>query len=153
MIIDTDTGPITLGYIGPNLICEFGIRTIDKQPSRKLVRQFQQYFQGRFKKAFDAPLATGAPFMQKCWVACRKIPYGETMTYGELAKEAGSPKAARAAGQAMRNNPTAIITPCHRVIASSEKLHGFSGKTDPISKELQTKQFLLSLEQSTTNCL
>ncbi len=79
--------------------------------------------------------------------------YSFARSFAELAKAAGSPKAARATGQAMRNNPAAIITPCHRVIASSGKLHGFSGKTDPKCKELKTKQYLLSLERNTLRSL
>ena len=153
MIISTEIGPLTLGYVGSNLICEFGTHAIDRAPPKKLVLQLQQYFKGKRINTFDAPLPPSPPFMQKCLLACRNIPYGETITYGALAKAAGSPKAARAAGQAMRNNPTSIITPCHRVIASTGKLHGFSGKTDPHSKEIQRKQFLLTLERSNTNPL
>ena len=106
--------------------------------------------QAKFTHQFDAPIPEGTPFMQKCWVACRNIPYGETRTYGELAKAAGSPKGARAAGQAMRRNPLPIITPCHRVIATSGKLHGFAGKTNLKSKELKIKHYLLQLERITT---
>ena len=153
MIIDTKIGFLTIGYTGSDLICEFGKRAVEKEPPRKLVLQLQRYFAGKHTKPFDAPLPNGAPFMQKCWAACRTIPYGETITYGELAKAAGSPKAARAAGQAMRNNPTSIITPCHRVIAATGKLHGFSGKTDPKSKELHIKLCLLSLEQTSLKSL
>jgi len=153
MILLTDIGPITIGYIESNLVCEFSKRKVDNDPSRRLALQLKQYFEGKHVKVFDAPLPEGPPFMHNCWAACRKIPFGKTISYGELAKAAGSPKAARAAGQAMRNNPAAIITPCHRVIASSGKLHGFSGKTDPKCEELKTKQYLLSLERSTLKSL
>ncbi len=153
MIMNTKIGSLTIGYIGSNLICEFRKRTVEKEPSKILLRQLQRYFDGIHTKPFDAPIPDGPPFMQKCWVACRNIPYGETITYGELAAAAGSPRATRAAGQAMRHNPVSIITPCHRVIASTGKLHGFSGKTDLKSKELRTKQFLLALEQTTLKSL
>ncbi|MCX5783874.1 MAG: MGMT family protein [Elusimicrobia bacterium] len=68
------------------------------------------------------------PFYQKVWKACAQIPFGQTRTYGWLAKMAGSPKAARAAGQAMAHNIFAPAVPCHRVIASDGSLGGFSGK-------------------------
>lgn len=147
MILETDIGPITLGYRAGNLICEFGIHETDTSPPKKLLNQLTRYFEGTFTEQFEVPVPDGSPFMKNCWIACRDIPYGDTITYGELAKAAGSPKAARAAGQAMRHNPTPIITPCHRVIASTGKLHGFVGKTSPESKELRTKQYLLCLEQ------
>ena len=64
---------------------------------------------------------------------------------------AGSPKAARAAGQAMRNNPVVILTPCHRVLSSAGELHGFAGTTSKDSKELKRKQYLLNHEKRYTN--
>ena len=66
-----------------------------------------------------------------------------------LATNAGSPKAMRAAGQAMRKNPLVILTPCHRVVGTSGKLHGFAGTTDPKSVQLKRKAFLLNLERRT----
>ena len=66
-----------------------------------------------------------------------------------LAKNAGSAKAMRAAGQAMRKNPLVILTPCHRVIGSSGKLHGYAGTTDPESVQLKRKAYLLDLERRT----
>ncbi|MBC8522296.1 methylated-DNA--[protein]-cysteine S-methyltransferase [PVC group bacterium] len=150
MILQTDIGSITLGYLGRNLFCEFGKHRIDKEPSRKLSKQLEQYFNGIIIHKFVAPIPTSSPFMQKCWAACREIPYGETISYGELAEEVGSPKAARAAGQAMKRNPLSVITPCHRVISSTGKLHGFAGTTDAKSKELKIKEYLISLEQSCT---
>ncbi len=149
MILETEIGSITLGYKGEKLICEFGRHQTDDEPSKKLSTNFKQYFVGKFTHQFDVPIPEGTTFMQKCWTACRNIPYGETRTYGELAKAAGSPKAARAAGQAMRHNPIPIITPCHRVIATSGKLHGFAGKTNLKSKELKIKHYLLQLERIT----
>ena len=89
------------------------------------------------------------PLCKSAGLRAVTFPTGETRTYGELAKAAGSPKAARAAGQAMRHNPIPIITPCHRVIATSGKLHGFAGKTNLKSKELKIKHYLLQLERIT----
>tara|TARA_B100001964_G_C13660906_1_gene348981 strand:+ start:13 stop:471 length:459 start_codon:yes stop_codon:yes gene_type:complete len=147
MIIETTVGPITLGYKDNQLFCDFGKHKIDQEPSKKLAKQLYDYFVGKKTNAFDAPIPSGTSFTRKCWDACRNIPYGETITYKELAKRAGSPKAIRSAGQAMRNNPLTIITPCHRVISSSGSLHGYSGKTNPESKELKRKRYLLDLEK------
>lgn len=147
MIIQTDIGQITLGFRDNALICEFGNHAIDKEPTKMLVKQIEDYFAGEKKSTFEAKFPTGSTFTHKCWEACRTIPFGATITYAELAAKAGSPNAMRAAGQAMRNNPVVILTPCHRVISSSGKLHGFAGQTDPQSKELARKQFLLNLEK------
>ncbi len=68
------------------------------------------------------------PFYVKVWKACFEIPAGTTLSYGELAKKAGSPKAARAVGGAMRMNPWPPLIPCHRVVASTGKMHGYSAK-------------------------
>ena len=149
MILYTPIGTVTLGSIEGTLICEFGSHPYDEEPNATLAKQMTSYFNGKFTDSFDAPLAEGPTFSRKCWAACRTIPYGTTVSYAQLATMAGSPKAARAAGQAMRNNPTPIITPCHRVIASTGKLHGFAGTTKPNSKELKQKEFLLKLERST----
>jgi methylated-DNA-[protein]-cysteine S-methyltransferase len=147
MILQTTIGPISLGYRESALFCEFGKHAVDKEPTKILVKQIEDYFAGKKKSKFDAKLPSGAPFRRKCWEACRAIPYGETITYAELARRAGSPKALRAAVQAMPTNPVFILTPCHRVISSSGKLHGFAGETNPQSKELARKQFLLNLEK------
>jgi methylated-DNA-[protein]-cysteine S-methyltransferase len=149
MLFKTPVGTLTLGYIGKNIICEFGERKVDSEPSKKLAQQMKSYLEGKSIQCFDVETPVGPPFTSRCWEACKKIKYGETTTYHLLAKKAGSPKAARAAGQAMRANPTVILTPCHRVIATSGKLHGFAGSTHPDSPELKQKQFLLSLEAST----
>ena len=149
MILKTPVGPLTLGYIKDNLICEFGHKKINREPSKKLASQLRDYLQGKKVKRFEFKTPKIATFTTNCWDACRNIPYGETKTYKELAQDAGSPNAMRAAGQAMRNNPLTILTPCHRVIASNGKLHGYGGATNPKSKQLKQKAFLLNLEQST----
>ncbi len=149
MIFTTPVGPVTIGYKNDTLFCEFGKHQVEKAPSNVLANQLAKYFEGKKIQHFKAPLPSGPPFTQKCWAACRQIPYGETITYKELAERAGSPKAMRAAGQAMRNNPLTILTPCHRVIASSGALHGYSGARDPHSIELKRKKYLLELEQRT----
>jgi len=75
----------------------------------------------------DVPLPSGTPFQRACWRACRRIPPGEVRTYAWLAAAAGSPRAARAAGQAMRRNPCPIVVPCHRVVGASGRLGGYGG--------------------------
>ncbi|MEW4564568.1 methylated-DNA--[protein]-cysteine S-methyltransferase [Bremerella sp. JC770] len=86
-------------------------------------------------------LSHGTPFQQRIWVACQRIPYGEVVTYGELARLAGRPGAARAVGTAMSRNRIPLIIPCHRVIAASNKIGGF---TSP--QGIRQKKRLLDLE-------
>ena len=103
------------------------------------VRQLKAYFSGKLQ-AFDLPLAAeGSDFQRRVWRALRKIPYGTTASYGEIAKSVGNPAAARAVGMANGRNPIAIIVPCHRIIGSSGKLVGYGGG-------LRRKQTLLNLE-------
>jgi methylated-DNA-[protein]-cysteine S-methyltransferase len=82
-------------------------------------------------------------FFQKTWIACSKIPIGETLTYKELAKKIGRPKAWRAVANALAKNPFAPIVPCHRVICSNGKLGGYSGPGG-----LKTKKRLLEKEKN-----
>ena len=149
MIYETDIGPISLGIVKGALVCEFGRHQFDQEPTNLLARQFADYFDGKKITRFSAEIPEGPSLTQRCWKVCRSIPYGRTISYKELAEMAGSPKAVRAAGQAMKRNPLPIITPCHRVLSSSGKLHGYAGKTAVKSKELKRKQFLLDLEQGT----
>jgi len=88
---------------------------------------------------YPLDLDSQPPFRRSALLAARRIPYGETWTYLRLAAEAGNPRAARAAGQAMANNPFAFVVPCHRVIASDGSSRGYAGG-------LTLKQFLLHLE-------
>jgi O-6-methylguanine DNA methyltransferase len=149
MIIHTPLGEVSIGYIGGELLCNFGSFKVEEDPPAKLIEQLHEYFDGTFVGTFDVPLPSSTTFTSRCWEACRNIPYGSTITYAELASNANSPKAFRAAGQAMRRNPMPIITPCHRVVASTGELHGFAGKSDPNSQELYRKRFLLQLENRT----
>ncbi|PQO35270.1 cysteine methyltransferase [Blastopirellula marina] len=86
-------------------------------------------------------LSHGTPFQQKIWEACQRIPYGEVVTYGELARLAGRPGAARAVGTAMSQNRIPLIIPCHRVISAGNKIGGF---TSP--QGISLKKRLLDLE-------
>ncbi len=102
-------------------------------------KQLEEYFAGRRKK-FDIRLQMeGTPFQQKVWRMLLAIPFGETRSYGQLAKEAGNPAASRAVGAAIGRNPISIVAPCHRVVGSSGKLTGFAGGLD-------AKRDLLALE-------
>lgn len=86
---------------------------------RKLVRELERFLAGRRVK-FTVPLAPrGTAFQRRVWAAMRRIRWGRTASYGELARMAGSPRAARAAGRACGANPIVIINPCHRVVAAS----------------------------------
>src|SRR5580692_1667422 len=107
----------------------------DKKPFKEVVRQLQAYFEGKLKD-FDLPLVLeGTEFQLLVWRNLQKIPYGETVSYGQLARRIGSPDAARAVGLANGSNPIPIIIPCHRVIGSSGDLTGFGGGL-PVKKKL-----------------
>lgn len=113
--------------------------TEDKAPFQEVIRQLEAYFEGKLKQ-FDLPLAMdGTDFQLLVWKNLQKIPYGETVSYGQLARRIGSPEAARAVGLANGSNPIPIIVPCHRVIGSNGDLTGFGGG-------LPLKEKLLALE-------
>jgi methylated-DNA-[protein]-cysteine S-methyltransferase len=102
-------------------------------------KELEEYFSGT-RSTFSVPLDThGTEFQKNVWNALLKIPFGETRTYGQLAKELGHPKAMRAVGAANGRNPAAIVVPCHRVIGADGKLTGFAGG-------LEAKAHLLNLE-------
>lgn len=93
-------------------------------------RQLDEYFAGD-RRSFDLRLAPrGSPFQLAVWAALCEIPYGETCSYGELARRIGAPGAARAVGGANNRNPLAIVVPCHRVIGADGSLSGYAGGTD-----------------------
>lgn len=91
-------------------------------------RQLAEYFAGT-RQTFDLPVAppSGTPFQHSVWQELRNIPFGETITYGELARRVGDANASRAVGAANGRNPISIIVPCHRVIGASGKLTGYAG--------------------------
>lgn len=114
-----------------------------KAKTKQAIRELREYFNGK-REAFSlSPDISGfTRFQERTLKAAMRIPYGQTRTYGWLAKQAGSPRASRAAGQVMARNEIPIIIPCHRVIDSSGGLCGFGG---PL-KALDTKRKLLELE-------
>ena len=104
------------------------------------IAQLGEYFAGE-RRDFDLPLAPrGADFQLRAWQALREIPYGETWSYGELARHIGRPTGSRAVGMANGRNPVSIVVPCHRVIGANGTLTGYAGG-------LERKQQLLELEQ------
>jgi methylated-DNA-[protein]-cysteine S-methyltransferase len=118
-----------------------GPRDDDVQPS--LREQLDAYWLGDLRE-FDVQLfVQGTPFQQKVWAALRRIPYGRTWSYGQLALEIGQPTASRAVGMANGRNPVGIVVPCHRVIGSTGSMIGYGGGLD-------RKRFLLALESGVT---
>jgi len=104
-----------------------------------VARQLDEYFAGG-RRAFDLPLdPQGTPFQLRVWEELRRIPLGETTTYGELAERIGRPGAARAVGSAVARNPISIVVPCHRVMGSDGSLTGYAGG-------VPRKRALLTLE-------
>lgn len=105
--------------------------------------QLTEYFAGT-RTVFDLPLnPLGTAFQKSVWAELVKIPYGQTLSYGELARRIGNPKASRAVGLANGKNPLSIVVPCHRVIGASGKLTGYGGG-------LARKEALLALERLAT---
>lgn len=151
-IVDSPVGPLTLvGEDGllTGLYMEsqrhrpaeevFGV--VDPRPFGPVIEQLTAYFAGELT-TFDLPLAfRGTEFQRAVWAALREIPYGETVSYGELAQQIGKPSASRAVGLANGKNPIGIIVPCHRVVGSGGGLTGYGGG-------LERKQYLLDFERA-----
>jgi len=149
--IDSPAGPLLL------VADEAGLRAIDFLNGRRnvkphpgwtedvtslspVIEQLRAYFTGRLER-FDLQLAPeGTEFQRKVWDELCSIGYGETISYGELARRIGNAKASRAVGLANGSNPIPIIIPCHRVIGSNGKLTGYGGG-------LEIKEKLLALER------
>lgn len=118
----------------------------NEKPLANARQQLEEYFAGD-RKDFDLPLKIeGTEFQVSVLKALQEIPYGQTVSYGEIAKRIGRPKAVRAVGAANGRNPIPIVVPCHRVIGSSGDLTGFGGGLD-------TKEALLRLEAENTQDL
>ncbi|MGJ8698325.1 MAG: methylated-DNA--[protein]-cysteine S-methyltransferase [Verrucomicrobiaceae bacterium] len=109
---------------------------------KKAARQLEEFFSG-VRREFDLPLdAKGSEFQRDVWKQLSMIPFGETLSYGELADRMGNPKAVRAVGTANGANPISIIVPCHRVIGKDGRLVGFGGGVDLKLKLLQHEGLL-----------
>ena len=146
VVEDTPVGPLLLTASGGAVTgLWFGVQPVagvrdDADPVLvAAVAQLREYFAGE-RTAFDLPLAPdGTDFQRRVWEQLRLIPYGTTVSYGELARRLGAPSASRAVGAANGRNPIAIVVPCHRVIGADGSLTGFGGGMD-------AKRVLLDLE-------
>lgn len=108
-------------------------------PLQECARQLADYFAGK-RQCFDLPLGPeGTPFQKRVWGEIACVPFGETVTYAELAARAGTPGAARAAGAATGRNPLSIVVPCHRIVGTDGRLTGYAGG-------LERKTQLLEIE-------
>ena len=147
-------GPLTLmardGHL-THLVMEDQAHAVDPPPGSRrdddvfaeVTTQLDEYFAGE-RTSFDVPMTLeGTDFQRRVWAQLCAIPYGETISYGELARRVGNPNASRAVGSANGRNPVAVIVPCHRVIAADGSLGGYGGGLD-------RKVRLLSLEQGRT---
>jgi methylated-DNA-[protein]-cysteine S-methyltransferase len=145
MPLDTPVGQIVLEGDGDVLIGlrlpndpGHGRRDEESPILKEAATQLQEYFAGA-RTEFDLPMELdGTPFQREVWGELSRIPYGETISYGELARRVGRPKGPRAVGQANGRNPIAIIVPCHRVLAGNG-IGGYGGG-------LKVKRALLALE-------
>ncbi len=114
-------------------------------------RQLREYFAGE-RREFELPLdPRGSEFQKRVWSALRNIPYGTTISYGELAHRVGQPTAARAVGAANGRNPIPIVIPCHRVIGKDGSLTGFGGGLPLKERLLELESPLLGVTKSGAN--
>jgi methylated-DNA-[protein]-cysteine S-methyltransferase len=148
-LMNTSLGPVTVASTAKGLaFVHFGRKVpqsgiLDEQANQVYIEQLRDYFRGK-RDRFDFPLdLEGTPFQVAVWRELLKIPYGETRSYGEIAKKVGKPGAARAVGMASHENPIAVVVPCHRVVGRNGALTGYAGG-------LRLKRELLSLEQGPT---
>ena len=112
----------------------------DDTPFAEMIGELRAYFAGELKEFTVRLHLDGTPFQHSVWEQLRKIPYGETRSYGELADALGNPKASRAVGLANGKNPLGIIVPCHRVVGADGSLTGYGGG-------LERKRRLLDFER------
>jgi methylated-DNA-[protein]-cysteine S-methyltransferase len=121
----------------------FGARS--ERGLEQVEEQLAEYFAGE-RTSFELPTSvTGTAFQRQVWDLIDRIPYGQTTTYGQLARELGDPALARKVGQAVGHNPLSVIVPCHRVVGTDGSLTGYAGG-------LQRKRFLLDLEAAPGRC-
>lgn len=141
LLAGDDTGLRLINFqTGRHRVSPRSLWKADRHPFGEAVRQLRAYFEGDLR-TFDLVLSPeGTSFQLAVWRALRGIPYGETISYGELARRIGNPNGSRAVGLANGSNPISIVIPCHRVIGSNGKLTGYGGG-------LKAKEWLLALER------
>jgi methylated-DNA-[protein]-cysteine S-methyltransferase len=148
LLLTSDGESLTGLYMGaPGKSPQLGSDWSEKPsagPLPEVARQLDEYFAGK-RKVFDLPLKMhGTEFQQRVWRQLAQIPFGETWSYGQLAKRLDNPNGSRAVGLANGRNPIAVIVPCHRVIGADGSLTGFGGG-------IARKQWLLSHEGVPSN--
>lgn len=144
LLLLSDERALTGLFMNERIVPEGSREEPDAAPFPEVRRQLAEYFAGS-RRDFDLPLAPkGTTFQRTVWAFLREIPYGETISYGELARRIREPKACRAVGLANGRNPLSIVVPCHRVVGASGKLTGYGGG-------LANKAFLLDLESRATS--
>lgn len=115
---------------GINFVESYKETTKDDSFQKEIKKELMEYFEGK-RKVFEIPLEVeGTEFQKKVWTEMAKIPFGEKISYGELAEKSGCPKGARAVGLACNKNKIPIIIPCHRVVGKNGNLTGFAGGLD-----------------------
>ena len=144
-VIETPLGELTLASTARGLASIYFGKAVpqggvvDVESNRVYITQIEEYFHGR-RTTFDFPLdLSGTDFQVAVWRELLQIPYGQTRTYGEIAKKLGKPRAARAVGMANHDNRIPIVVPCHRVVGHDGSLTGYAGG-------LHMKRQLLEIE-------
>lgn len=139
--LEENEGQLTRMWVGDRITLAPADVDIRETPLLKEAKaQLDAYFAGRLK-AFELPLApAGTEFQMKVWNVLCTIPYGETITYGQLAERIGNANASRAVGMANSRNPLPVFIPCHRVVGTGGKLTGYTGGLDIKVKLLQLEQ-------------
>ena len=143
----TPIGIITIEAIDDEIVgCQFESENIEGECLetpiiKEAYQQLNEYFQGK-RQSFDLKFRflKGTQFQQNVWKALLTIPYGEVVSYRDIAQMIGSPKAYRAVGNANHNNPIVVFVPCHRVITTNHQIGGYAGG-------VETKAYLLELEK------
>ncbi len=142
-IAATEKALVWVGLRPPKFACISGAAAINSMILDSAEIQLREYFCGHRKK-FNIPIAaSGTDFQLKVWRELLKIPYGETISYSEIAANIENVRAARAVGMACNRNPIMIIIPCHRVVGKNGSLVGFAGG-------VRIKEYLLELEKAST---
>ena len=145
LTLESPLGPLTVSAEGDAIVgLAIGIRHADSESTPLLGRaktQLDEYFLGT-RTTFDLPLhLSGTAFQEAIWTTLQTVPYGRTLSYQVLGEKAGRGKAPRAVGGAVGRNPIPILVPCHRILASTGRITGYSG-----GEGIPTKEKLLALE-------